>query len=364
MSTQSSSTAPAASETKTLEAKCFCGSIHFTVDVPAASLPLSTYLCHCTLCRYATGAPCIFHAAFPLGALPKFIAPSSEKNLTIYKGGKECTYDSCSTCGCHIAGVPFDRQQDWSISTSIFAEQSPDIFCFRSHAFSNSAPGGILPSVLSRIGDRDIKSYNPPDDAPSAKFETPKTESGANGEDRVRAQCHCGGISFTIGRPTKEMLDDPLISKYVSHRDNKKWIATYDICDDCRLIDGTHVVGWTFVPLTVIEPTIETDLKIGTAKTFKSSDGVLRSFCGTCGATVFFSSDKRLLPEGTAVVDIATGILRFPEGVMGEKWLTWRSRVAYEGSGIAFNKGFGEAMRDGLKKWSDETYGEQFIKEI
>ncbi|KAK2594805.1 hypothetical protein QQS21_007493 [Conoideocrella luteorostrata] len=353
-------TAPA---TKSLEAKCSCGSIHLTFDVPTSFLPLPTYLCHCSICRYSTGAPCVFHAVLPKGITPNFIAPSTGEGLTTYKPAQDCTYDFCSTCGCHVAGVSFGRD-DWTIATSMFLDHSPANFKIVSHVFSKSGPNGAIPATVSHIGGRELSYYNPPDDDPRAKVTAPSAEVGPDGEDRLRAQCHCGGVSFTLGRPTQSVLDDEFMSKFVSAADKTKWVAVYDICNDCRLVNGTHVAGWTFVPRSLCEPPIEKDLKIGTAKTYSSSEGVLRSFCGTCGATVFFSCEARQPTDGQAVVDIATGILRCPEGVMGESWFIWRGRVAHEGSGIEYDGEFGEALRQGMRAWCLEKYGEVTTMEI
>ena len=346
-----------APETKTLEARCFCGSIHIALDVPVEQLPLSAYLCYCSLCRYSTGAPAVFHFSPQKGVLPRFIAPSSEKALTTYKVGKECTYDFCATCGCHIAAVGLDRG-DWTPSTSIFADQRPEVFRFTHQFFTKSAPGSAMPSMLSHVGEHEMKIWNPPDDDPRAKVFVPVAEVGPDGQERLLGQCHCGGISFTFGRPSQKVLEDPFMSKYVSPRDKTKWLATYDICDDCRLVDGTHVIGWTFVPLVLFNPPIKPDLKIGSAKTFASSEGVLRSFCGICGATVFYLSKRRQPSEGQSVVAIATGILRCPDGTMGENWFAWSSRLVFDNSGIRFNSDFGGTLRDGMKSWAMEKYGQ------
>lgn len=240
----------------------------------------------------------------------------------------------------------------------MFKDHGPENFKITTHVFSKSAPGGAIPATVSSIEGREVKHYNPPDDDPRAKVKVPTPEVGPNGEDRLRAQCYCGGVSFTIGRPNDKVRNDAFLSKFVSPRDENKWLALYDVCDDCRLVNGTHVVGWTFVPLALCDPPIKPDLKIGTAKTYSSSKDVLRSFCGTCGATVFFSCAGRRPTEEQAVVDIATGILRCPKGVMGEDWFTWRARLAYEETGVKYDKGFSEALREGMKTWSDEKYGE------
>lgn len=212
--------------------------------------------------------------------------------------------------------------------------------------------------MLTHMRDKEIEDWNPPDDSPDAKVIASQCEVGENGEERLRVECHCKGVSFTIPRPSQEVKDDKYYSSFVSHRDNKKWYATFDACDDCRLINGTHVIGWTFIPLEVCEPRIKNDLLIGTAKTYKSSDEVVRSFCGTCGATIFFSHSFRRPSDDHHIVDLATGIIRAPEGVMAENWLTWRARVAWADSGKRFDSDFMEAFQEGMKKWVLKREGE------
>lgn len=346
-------------KTETLEAKCLCGSVHMRFDVPVTFLPLAAYLCHCSLCRYATGSPCIFHTQLPAGLLPEFVGRSTEDSLNSYTAaGSGCSYDFCSTCGCHIGGVSLDRRQ-WTMATSLFQDHGPDKIQIQQHCFSKSARGGGLARILTRMGDREMKSWNPPDDDPRAALVTSEAEVGDDGQDRLRIKCHCGGVSFTVRRPSKQVLDDSFMSKFVSPLDKKKWTASFDACSDCRLASGSHVVGWAFVPLSPCEPRIDTNLAIGTAKSYSSSEGVLRSFCRRCGATLFFSDPKRRPSQEQAVVDIATGIIRAPEGVMAEDWLTWRAGVAFAASGASFDKDFGEALSEGMKAWTRESYGEE-----
>ncbi|KEY65164.1 hypothetical protein S7711_04254 [Stachybotrys chartarum IBT 7711] len=343
-----------AGNVKTLEAKCHCGSVHFTIDVPESSLPLPVHLCHCSICRYGSGAPCVFHAPLGPDIEPRYIAPSSESNLTVYVGGKsESTWTFCSTCGCHVSSGRTGKAIS-VVSTSIFEDHGPENFQIRKHIFSKSAKDGGIAHMLTQIGGHDLEDWNPPDDDPKAQIVESKAEVGEDGQERLRAECRCGGVSFTIQRPSQQVLDDEFMSKFVSPLDQTKWPAALDVCNDCRLVNGTHVIGWTFVPLLLCEPVIKSDLRIGTAKTYASSPGVLRSFCNTCGATVLYSADDRHGGEPSQVVDIATGILRAPEGPMAEAWLTWRSRLAHVDSGRMYDENFTESLNSGSKQWVTE----------
>ncbi|CAG9955046.1 unnamed protein product [Clonostachys rosea f. rosea IK726] len=346
-------------KTKFLEAKCFCGSVHFTVEVPIVALPLPVHLCHCTVCRYRSGAPCVFHTNLPKEAPMKFISPSVEANMTVYTFEERVSaWNFCSTCGCHITSVDRDDGH-WTVSTSIFKDHGPENFQIKRHIYSSSTFDHGLPDIIPQVDGLHLEDWNPPHDDPSSETLVPKLEHDANGQERLRAECHCGGVSFTIGRPTKEVLEDAQLKDFVSPLDQTKWMALYDACDDCRLLNGTHLVGWTFIPLSTCNPPIMRDLKIGTAKTYQSSPNVLRSFCGTCGATVFFTCEERCPTGGESVVDLATGILRATEGSMAEKWLTWRSNPAWLPSGKQYHRAFSEALEQGMKKWTLDHYDQE-----
>jgi hypothetical protein len=317
------------------------------------------------VCRYTHGTLCIFHAPLPGGVAPRFVAPSRLEDLTAYANGEaKSTRYFCSTCGCHIGDVCPD-DGGWVISSSIFDTSKTDekAFELRTHVFAKSARDGGLVNWLPRVGDRPMRFWEPdPADEPNASdVVEQQAETGPDGEDRLRAQCHCGGVSFTIPRPTTAVAAHERFKKYISPVDPTMWAACTDLCDDCRLVDGTHVVAWTFVPRSLLLPPVGADLLIGTSKTYASSEGVLRSFCGVCGATVFFSCDERKEPDGVddQVLDITVGILRAPEGPLAEKWITWRTgRSAWQESGKRFDGEFANSLVEGMAAWGKEKYGE------
>ncbi|KAK4206445.1 DUF636 domain protein [Rhypophila decipiens] len=422
----------------TLTAQCYCKSVHFTIAVPASALPLPVHLCHCHICRYTHGTPCIFHAPLPKGIAPEFISPSTlEASLTGYEHGQAAsTRYFCSSCGCHIGDrdVPDPKAEsassddyptlhlEWRVATSIFSlpdisSSGPEsdskrpvltmssIFQIRSHVFANpqSSPNGLY-NWLPSIDSRPLHIWNPPPDSPDFIVPPPSAPgpwTNSKGEDVLQAECHCSGVSFAIPRPWTILLDPSLpdgfkdlIKTYLPpaspydkdnkresgelQRDTNKWSGLLDLCDDCRLVDGTHVIGWTFVPLHALEPQIKSDLKHGTLKTFESSPGVLRAFCSVCGATVFFlhTKDRVWRPDdsgskhegvwdGTGedpypymIVDVATGILRAPGGVAAEDWLTWRTaRLAWQASGEEYDSSFAKSLERGFAEWGAKTHG-------
>lgn len=344
--------------TKTLTGQCYCKSLHFTLTFPTSALPLATHLCHCSVCRYTHGTLCVFHAPLPAEVTPQFIAPSGLDKLTPYTWpGSKSTRYFCSTCGCHMGDVSPDDGM-WVISTSFFAKDE-SIFQIKTHVFTESALGGGLNDWLPQIGDRKLRIWNP-DDGSAAPGHPQIEYGGADGrEDRLRAQCHCGGVSFTIPRPNEDDLASPAISSFLSPIDKTKWVGSLDICDDCRGTSGSPIAAWAFIPLDRCEPKIKPDLLIGTSKTFRSSADVLRSFCGRCGATVFYSCDERRPNDRENVVDVAIGILRAPEGVKAENWLIWRTgRIAHYESGLRYDGALAASLSESLADWGRAKYGQ------
>lgn len=366
--------------TKSLTATCYCKSVQYTIKIPTSKLPLPVHLCHCTICRYTHGTLCVFHTRLPDGISPTFIPPSSPAQLTGYKhANAQAERFFCSTCGCHIGDRGINELSDgttgqndgWVVATSLFSEHGEDIFPIKTHCFTDGLSGGSgLFSWLPTVGEREVKVWNPD---PSSgwgstgvgrKETPPEQEWDEAGNERLRAECHCGGVSFTIPRPTVPAIqNDPFLSKYISPRDPNRWIACVDPCQDCRLQCGTHVTAWTFVPRAHLLPPIPPGLgpSYGTLKTFVSSPGVLRGFCGTCGATIFYSCEDRTPTPEQQIIDVSVGVLRAPEGILAENWLTWRAggnRIAKYDSAFKFDSVFTVSLSQGLEKWSIEKYGE------
>ncbi|KAK5652245.1 hypothetical protein OQA88_10742 [Cercophora sp. LCS_1] len=329
----------------TLTARCHCKSIHFTVTVPTSSLPLRTHLCHCHICRLTHGSFTCFHSTLPDFIQPVFIAPSSISLLTPYTHPAALsTRLFCSTCGCHIGDYdhpPPSPTPAWRVATSLITPNGGSIFTISSHFFPFALPGPNFANWLRTTNNTPLRVFNPEPSSetfPLPRPPPPATETDEAGHDILRAECHCSGVSFTMPRPNHPSIPrDPLIEKYISPTDPRKWKACLDACDDCRLVTGAHVIGWMFVPVAGIRPPLPGDLEgYGTLKVYKSSQGVRRGFCGVCGATVFFLYEGE--ERGGKIVDVAVGVLRAADAVADE-WVTWwTGRVAFEKDGRRFDE--------------------------
>ena len=331
-------------DTKTLTAACHCRNVHFNVTIPAASLPLDVHLCHCSLCRYTHGTFCTFHANLPEGIEPEFIAPSSMSNLTPYTHPQgHSTGYFCSTCGCNIGC----QDSVWVISSAIFdANCDESIWKINEHIFASSAPSGDLARLLTRVGAHQLHVSHDPATISSKRQTT--TNDSAN--EILRAECHCGGVFVDIARPRKEFTEDPANSDWVPPGEEQKWRGVIEVCDDCRLVNGVNLAGWIFVPTDHMSPRPGENLALGTSKAYQSSEGVLRSFCGRCGATVFYSCIDR--PH---VFDVSVGILRAPEGVMATTWAAWKMANIGREDGRRYDAEFTKALIEGVEGWVEKN---------
>ncbi|KAK4183071.1 Mss4-like protein [Podospora australis] len=353
---------------QTLTAQCHCKTVHFTITLPTSSLPLPAYLCHCHICRYIHGTLCIFHASLPKGVEPEFISGNPEEILTGYTHDQAASERYfCSTCGCHIGDRDLEADPEtgkypWTIATSILTPQNENTFQIRAHYFTTSTPGDGVYSWLPAIGDRKLHIPKPRQDSDKiSKPEPSLPQTDDQGNEVLLAQCHCAGVSFALTRPSEEEKADPFLSRFLSPIDSSKRVACVCVCKDCRLVDGTHAIGWTFAPLSCLKPSIGSDLKYGTLKAYRSSENVTRAFCGKCGATVFYTTEdeERANTEDKRIMDIAVGILRAPEGILAEEWLTWRTgRLAGLPSGLEYDRAFTESLDKGMKEWGLKKYGE------
>ncbi|KAI2623132.1 DUF636 domain protein [Hypoxylon sp. NC1633] len=346
---------PGPQETQTFAARCHCGNIQFSVTLPTSILPLNAYICSCTLCRYTHGTFGSFHVYLPRGIAPEWT--SSRINVAVYKTpasgpGGHGQRLFCPTCGSH-SGHFEPRVAQWVVDTSLF--DAPVFYSFTAAVFPRSPRDGGLLSWVPDVGGRSLQLVSVDRDFPPEY----RVQIGKDGAERLRAECCCGGVSFVVPRPSEEVRGDAYMSRYVSPRDPRKWKAFLDFCRDCGRLSSALVVPWVLVPRVVLEPEVPPDLRIGTVKTYMSSDKTTRGFCGRCGATVFLKTKDRSPSEGSEVLNIAMGILRAPEGAKAENWVTWRAgKPAWVDDARMYDPEFVDAVVRGQRQWSLERYGE------
>ncbi|KAL5596147.1 hypothetical protein FOVSG1_009836 [Fusarium oxysporum f. sp. vasinfectum] len=115
-----------------------------------------------------------------------------------------------------------------------------------------------------------------------------------------------------------------------------KYLAGTCICESCRRASGFEIQTWAFIPrANIFIPSTDgsgsevaldfESLPTGALKSYQSSQGAVRHFCGGCGATVFWRD-----ATDSSVVDVSVGIFRADEGARAENWFHWhKSRISF-----------------------------------
>ena len=94
--------------------------------------------------------------------------------------------------------------------------------------------------------------------------------------------------------------------------------ATLCHCASCRRVTGAPMVAWfTCRPAELVVVT-------GASRTFVSSDGVTRGFCGECGTALTYA--RADLPDE---IDVTTASLDAPDGVPPRDHTQHRHRLAW-----------------------------------
>ncbi|KAI4865059.1 DUF636 domain protein [Hypoxylon rubiginosum] len=336
---------------ETFVARCHCGNIHATLKLAADILPLNAHICSCTVCRVAYGSFGGFHVTMAGHRPPDSYNPAFLQAFQIPGTARdEEVRWFCRTCGARH-GIE-DRSRDlFAVETALFDKK---FWKFTGLAFPvSTGDGGLLDWHLpSREGDEGrLVEYQPFGEVAP----TYEPEVGPDGEPRLRARCCCGGVSFTIPRPGAAVRENCYMSRFISPVDKNKWKAYIDFSTESRLVTSAHFTPWMLVPRVVLEPVVPPDLRLGTMRTYRSSDRVLRGFCGRCGATVFMKAADRSPAVSCEVLNVAMGILRAPEGVRAENWVTWRAgKPEFVKDGKKHDEGLTGDIESGLMLWSLE----------
>ena len=347
-----------------LKFSCGCCQVSGSVTFPSSALPLPISLCHCGSCRHSTGQLCTSVASLP------------EKSVSLFVSGKLKEYESClhmtrffcEHCGASIYGG--NSAQDIAIIYTGVLEDPKGLIKLQNHEHVADTKDGGLSIWLPNVPiweDQPRKSQPKP-----LTSRTEQNYSMVGKTDySLSLQCHCscGGVGFCITRPDQHSADfscpwPDLIVPYHSTsplntedakwwlcQKNTKYLAGTCACKSCRLISGSDIQAWAFVPRSNIFQLDgkSLDFTMGTLKQYSSSEGVYREFCGTCGATVFWHCDER--PD---LIDVSVGLLNADCGARVESWLSWwTERVSFEED--ANNKEMISSLSIGIKNWGERN---------
>ncbi|KAF9691372.1 hypothetical protein EKO04_010775 [Ascochyta lentis] len=196
----------------------------------------------------------------------------------------------------------------------------------------------------------------------------------------THAYCHCKGVEFWVTPPntaseTARSNFSDLITPYhlgetASENPsdvpwwlcdkNNRFLAGTCACISCRRASGFDITFWAFIPTSNIflDASLtrpfpphglgHTNDYWGSMRVHTSSKGVNRTFCGKCGATVFWDGGKE--KERYGLIDVAVGLLDAGSGARAEELLSWWTRrVSFEE--FAVNKSLMRGLSEGLDDW-------------
>lgn len=254
-----------------------------------------------------------------------------------------------------------DYGEQWYIATSL-VEAEEGTWDFQAHVNVESTGDGGLAMLIESAGGKRLTVWREKDtDAPEhAEMGDWRPSTGTDAEQnmekngkesieegrRLHARCHCGGADFFISRPKDEKTFIGM-AESMRPKDTRKWYAIHDVCNSCRLLSSNFVTSWFFPSpssITLADGSPYTPV-FGTVKSYVSSKGILRTFCGKCGAVVAYQCEDR-----KDMVDIAVGLLDAEGGgVRKEDWLEWRvNKCAYEEDCVW--RALLGSLKDGMKR--------------
>lgn len=321
----------------TLHVSCLCGAVSqdVTAKLPSSG-GLELTLGHGDVERHSSGLLCVSY--YPIQP------PQFDKGTSNHVGADGWTRYFCSTCGCHVfrsgAGDP---EVAWEVATGVANDEDMNFGTRYVHhsSVSDTTDGGIsiwLPDIDGQSLQVDRRPESQQDGNPAPP----------SSQDTLTASCACGTVSFHITRPDEasyaphsgypdlqyaacqhsaDFMRNPGDEKWWIHEGNK-YLAGTCACRSCRLASGFEIQTWAFVPRSNIFihlPTTDVPAPLdfntlppGILRTYRSSPGVMREFCGGCGATAFWHDQDR-----PGVVDVSAGLLRAGEGARAGTWLDW-----------------------------------------
>lgn len=306
----------------TLQVQCHCQQACFTFTLPPTAFPLSSGLCSCSSCRYATGQLVGSFAGMPLGP---DVLKLDVSNLSSYASSDHRTRYFCTTCGTSV--MDFDHSDNiWRACTG--ALDRTQGLLRRTLIFIDDTRDGGLSVWLNGVGRKFAGS---PDDEPMKDDPSRFLHiepSTLPPEARLQGSCHCGGVQFIILPPS----------------DPERYKAEICACKSCRTTAGFEITCWTSIPLSQVQMpnSAPLELSAGTLKQYASSPGVARHFCGRCGATAFCSK------ENQSWIDVAVGLLRAKEGSRAERWIEW-SELGFPEE--ATDQELIRQLKDGIEEW-------------
>ena len=364
-----------------LTVACLCGAATHTFNVPTSSLPLQSHLCSCDTSRRISGSLLTSYVNITHGDLaqkPKLSA------LTPYHSSNRLIRHFCSTCGTQMY-LEYHSDGHFEAATgTLQLEDTEGVVEYKSCMWIEDTKDGGASDWLVSVDGNELKKWTreagESDEVPLDHYEN-RTGHHAPTNKPVHAHCHCGGVEFWVQPPNaasktaRSDFSDSIVP-YTQGRDasanpsnitwwlcdnDTRYLAGACACHSCRRASGFDFAFWAFVPhaniyldseLTKRFPEYGADHRNeywGTMRSFRSSEDTNRTFCGKCGATVFW--DGGLAKGRDGLIDVAVGLLDAESGARAEELLRWWTdgRVSFEE--FAVHQGLTRALGEGFRSW-------------
>ncbi|KAF2742210.1 hypothetical protein M011DRAFT_472441 [Sporormia fimetaria CBS 119925] len=370
---------PDTNETQELAISCFCGSCKHTFSVPKSSLPIPLHLCNCDISRRISGTLFTSYITVPADSGK----PETTK-CTQYHSSDILTRHFCSTCGTHMYLEYHHDGHFEAAAGTLQLDKTDGIVEYVDLMWVEDTKDGGASQFVGRVGDKELKRWaQGSGESKELPYDWKDPSATASSDNSpVRAHCHCNGVEFFVQRPSEKSklarsgyadlivpCMDPANEEKVKNKENEAWwlpnperfLVGLCTCRSCRAALGFDVMSWAFIPKCDVtldaegkKPFIESPYW-GKIKIYHSSEGVTRSFCGGCGAVVFWDGDER---EG--LIDVATALLDAPEGTRAESLLCWRTaRVSFAEDAV--NLGLLAGLETGMKAWAEKNEGRKCV---
>jgi len=244
-----------------------------------------------------------------------------------------------------------EKEEKWYVAPALVETgvkegdgEEEGVWAFTNHIFVASTRDGGLAPYLTRLNGREMRCWNErsvddPKFASRGNWSLSKSgtkEGRKEGEGMLEVKCQCGGIDFRISRPTS----DDALPAHIRPGDPLRWIGQHCACTSCCLSTSTPISSWIYVPTGAVTASLSSL----PATAYQSSQGVTRSFCGTCGTCVCVVRE-----DEPGVVQIAAGLVR-AKGARAEEWVEWKGEIGgVEEKGEHGMGSVVEALRKGLR---------------
>jgi hypothetical protein len=260
-----------------------------------------------------------------------------------------------------------------------------DVVKFEGVMWIADTEDGGASHFLRSINNQPLARYaQESDNSEEVPLDWRSTPFPSSSRKAIHAHCHCHGVEFWVTHPDEKSKDarSPFPDLMIPHHldksanpNNEPWWLTDNstrylagtcACRSCRAASGFDITFWAFIPTSNIFLDIELTQSFpspsssssnnneywGTMKSYQSSEGVTRTFCGQCGANVFWHGDEEHFGR-KGLVDVAVGLLDAESGARAEETLSWWiGRVSF--SEVAVHRGLVEGLEGGLMEWGKE----------